>query len=281
MRILHSKPFSQHSSERKERLEQTSTLSVKKGGISVTQTQVAYWNYKENQKHNRISEAEEQRSHLADEAERFLHNRETERETHRHYLASETETERADKANELIKTQQLSETVRSDYANEAINRERNDETARSNRANEEINRDKVKEMRIHNRKTETNEANKLDETKRHNKRVEEYTSSDNVWSNIISALNSLSGSRVLSDMLKNSQEAPGLTQEQKDRLAAETEYWRARTEAERRGSSGSQKMWTPMTPMDVLTQYKRIIHSVAPTMADSIEQYLGGAWSWQ
>lgn len=247
----------------------------------MTQTQVAYWNYKENQKHNRISEAEEQRSHLADETERSLHNRETERETHRHYLATETETERADRANELIKTQQLTETIRSDYANEAINRERNVETARSDLANEQINRSRNAETRRHDRATEKTEADKASEIKRHNKRVEEYTSNDNIWSNIISAISTLSGSRVLSDMLKNSQSAPGLTQEQKDRLAAETEYWKARTEAVRSGSSGSPKMWTPMTPTDVLSQYKKIIHAVAPTMADKVEQYLGGLSSWQ
>lgn len=246
----------------------------------MTQTQVAYWNYKENQKHNRISEAEDQRSHLADETERALHNRETERETHRHYLATETETARADQANELIKTQQLQETIRSDYANESINRSRNDETARSNRANEKLTRQRNAETALHNRATEENEARKTAETIRHDMRVEEYTSSDNIWSNIISALNSLSGSRVLTEMLENSQSAPGLTQEQKDRLAAETEYWKARTEAERSKSSGSQKMWTPTTPMDILSQYQRIIKSVAPTMADKVEQYLGGL-SWQ
>lgn len=247
----------------------------------MTQTQVAYWNFKENQKHNRISEAEDMRSHLADETERALHNRETERETHRHYLATETETARADMANEYIKTQQLTETIRSDMANEAINRGRNDETARSNRANEQIARQKNAETALHNRKTEANETRRTDETIRHDKRVEEYTASDNVWSNIISALNSLSGSRVLTEMLRNSQSAPGLTQEQKDRLVAETEYWRARTEAERNKSSGSQKMWTPMTPADVLSQYRRIIHAVTPSaVADKVEQYLGGL-SWQ
>lgn len=245
----------------------------------MTQTQVAYWNYKENQRHNFISEAEDKRSHLADETERAMHNRETERETHRHYLATETETTRANQANEYIKTQQLNETVRSNLANEAVAQERNRETARSNFANEALGRVRNIETERHNRASEQNEAARNHETERHNKRVEQYTSKDNIWSNIISALQTVSGSRVLSDMLKTSQSAPGLTQEQKDRLAAETEYWKARTEAERSKSSGSQK--TQWTPWNVLSKYQEIINRVVPpTVGEQINQYLGGI-SWQ
>lgn len=246
----------------------------------MTQTQVAYWNYKENQRHNKTSEAEDQRSHLADEAERAMHNRETERETHRHYLATETETARADQANEYIKTEQLNETIRSNIANEGIATQRNAETERSNRANEKINSARSAEERRHNIRTENTELKKANETMRHNQRVEEYQSKDNIWSNIISALDTLSGSKVLSDMLKQSQSAPGLTQEQKDRLAAETEYWKARTEAERSRTSNPQKTkWTPVT---VLSTYQKILRDIvgAGTIADDVEQYLGGQ-TWQ
>jgi hypothetical protein len=130
----------------------------------MTQTQVAYWNYRENMRHSKADEAEQFRSHTANE-----------RETARHYLATETEDKRTHLVNEDLKRQQNAETRRSDLAKEALEGARNMETTRANLANEQLKRDQNAETATHNRATERAEDARNTETARHNVAAETET----------------------------------------------------------------------------------------------------------
>lgn len=163
----------------------------------MTQTQVAYWNYKEGQRHAKADEEEQKRSHLAVEAE-----------TARHYLTTERETNRANLANEDLKRQQNVETHRSAVANEAIQRERNAETARSDKANEDIKRSQNAETALHNRESESIEKGRNVETSLHNRSVESETERHNKateWKTVTDLLGSLfkgTGSGIVNTVMK-------------------------------------------------------------------------------
>lgn len=95
-------------------------------------TQVSYWNYKENQRHNFISEDQGQQS--IDETKRHnvkseqqtdyynaeirRHNVASEQELFRHNIASENEAYRHNTVSEALGFQTLQETTRHNYATE-------------------------------------------------------------------------------------------------------------------------------------------------------------------
>lgn len=60
----------------------------------MTKNQIAYFNAKETQRHNYVTEQETNRSNLAKEYETYRHNYATEVETNRHNVVGETETYR-------------------------------------------------------------------------------------------------------------------------------------------------------------------------------------------
>jgi membrane protein involved in colicin uptake len=168
----------------------------------MTQTQVAYWNYRENMRHSKADEAEQLRSHTANE-----------RETARHYLATETEDKRTHLVNEDLKRQQNAETRRSDLAREAIDVARNAETTRSNIANEAIRRDQNAETATHNRAAEAAEVARNTETARHDVTTETETQRHNKateWKTLTDLIGSLfkgTGvpfvSKLIAGLLKN------------------------------------------------------------------------------
>jgi membrane protein involved in colicin uptake len=168
----------------------------------MTQTQVAYWNYRENMRHSKADEAEQLRSHTANE-----------RETARHYLATETEDKRTHLANEDLKRQQNAETRRSDLAREAIDTARNAETTRANIANEAIKRDQNAETATHNRAAEAAEVARNTETARHDVTTETETKRHNKateWKTLTDLVGSLfkgTGvpfvSKLIAGLLKN------------------------------------------------------------------------------
>lgn len=121
--------------------------------------QVSYWTMKENQRHNKVSEAQAERT--LQETERS--NKAKEGETSRHNLASEAETYRSNKTREL-------ETARSNLAVET-------ETKRRNLAVEQISRDTLAETTRHNVATENFNVISLQETRRHNTATEAISSS--------------------------------------------------------------------------------------------------------
>lgn len=100
----------------------------------MTQNQIAYWNYKEAQKHNRATEKETSK-----------HNRITEAETGRHNQVSEyvdlgnlDESQRTHKANEAIQQQNVSQQGWKNQQDVAINQGKLAEEQRSNAAQEKL-----------------------------------------------------------------------------------------------------------------------------------------------
>lgn len=137
----------------------------------MTHNQIEYFKYLESTRHNKVSEAETNRSNLANEqiASGNLS------ESIRHNIAAETETGRHNQATEQLEQGKLTESIRHNQAAEEENRRHNvayeDETARHNIATEsETNRSNIAHEAI--------AKDQLSETKRHNERTELISASD-------------------------------------------------------------------------------------------------------
>lgn len=98
----------------------------------MTNNQINYWTFKENQRANLARESETQRHNLASEAETGRHNVAGERiessklyETSRHNKAFEYETSRHNQMSERIDLSTLGETVRHNQQQESISKQAN------------------------------------------------------------------------------------------------------------------------------------------------------------
>jgi hypothetical protein len=149
---------------------------------------IAYWNYKENQRHNVAAEShnrdvlsentrhnlavetEAHRSNVAREEETHRSNVAHETETHRHNVVVETETERANRANEDIKR----ESNAIGWANVSLGYANLAEATRHNKANESISQQSVTEAARHNRATERVSYLNYAQTGRHNSAMVDY-----------------------------------------------------------------------------------------------------------
>lgn len=137
----------------------------------MTRNQIAYWEHKENVRHNIATEKETNRSNVVKE-----------KETSRHNVVTEKETERHNRATELLTTTQLSEQNRHNLVIEQQQEAAQAETARSNLAREANARDQidlgyanvslgyagVAEQARHNVQTEKISLLNLAETQRNN-----------------------------------------------------------------------------------------------------------------
>lgn len=93
--------------------------------ISITDIQVRYWDLQEKKRNNRATEAENYRSHVAQETETSTHNR----------------------AQEALGMMQLAEASRHNLASEGISRDSLNESRRHNRATENMSYAQLQETR--------------------------------------------------------------------------------------------------------------------------------------
>lgn len=119
----------------------------------MTANQIAYWNYKEAQRNNQNTYAENVRSHMASEANTRRYN-DIVRE---HNVASE-----------INERNKLLESAKHNRASESIDLAKVAETQRSNRAKERQNEIALSETAYHNRKSEEQARRQLSEQHRSN-----------------------------------------------------------------------------------------------------------------
>lgn len=117
--------------------------------LTLTDTQVAYWNMMENVTHNRNVEGETVR-----------HNKKTEQQQDK---------------NLLIASRNQKEIVRHNKAGEAIDKSRVRETVRHNKKSEKQTDVAQREITRHNKRTERQTDRSISESIRHNKRTESQT----------------------------------------------------------------------------------------------------------
>lgn len=169
----------------------------------MTNNQINYWRYKEDsrhnkvsevetERHNRVTEVETQRHNVVSEGEVLRHNVVTENETQRHNVRMENETERHNVESEILGEAQ----IRLGYANVNLGYAQLREQARSNLANEQI-RSRANEITnsynqglLGLRRSELDVARQQQsETVRHNQAMESETVSHNVAMEKIGILN--------------------------------------------------------------------------------------------
>lgn len=118
----------------------------------MTNNQINYWRYKEDSRHNKVTEVETERHNRVAEAEIVRHNVVSEGEVYRHNVVTEGEIQRHNIESEALGRAQLDEVVRHNVRSEALETQRIQlgyaqvslgysqlqEARRSNIANEQI-----------------------------------------------------------------------------------------------------------------------------------------------
>lgn len=161
-----------------------------KGGMCMTQNQIAYWNYVEGKRHNLATETETNRNNVATLAETNRANLAKEKQNRinsdRSYymsLVSFEEQKRATRVSEDLRQKELNETIRSNKAREeisrtqaanqsaqvAVQRRAQAETERSNKARETLTSESQRETKRSNIASQGLKATELKETTRSHK----------------------------------------------------------------------------------------------------------------
>lgn len=149
-----------------------------------THNQIAYAEYKERLRHNKVSEKETERTNRANEALRGMELS----ETTRHNLA-----------NEHLAQKDLEEKIRSNMARENLGWAQLNETQRHNLVTEEVDKIRAMETQRHNIATEQLGVFQAQEQQRHNK-ASEYNERLNIQNN--KERNQIEWSKVNNDLAK-------------------------------------------------------------------------------
>lgn len=185
----------------------------------MTRNEILYQQHLETGRANKANEAENLRSHLAQELNVRTANQETERanrareaENNRHNMQTEStawkqleEQVRSNQANEGLRSGELAEATRTHKANESIGRGNLAEQTRSHMANESIAWNQLYETERSHTANEEIDRSKLEETQRSNKRNEDLIDQRNA-NTLLSALNSDAVRKEIAQLDRQSRE---------------------------------------------------------------------------